>query len=177
MCLLSTVQLLILFNSTEHNSFPSLYPSLLSLKEPSITTIWGKNISFGEIWSIASLCTVFKIRWLLVWCNFIFLVEFFLSCQLHHHQNEHQRDECRAASILPRFVMQFVKYFESGGGAGEKCTIESYSLESAGTVCFICSMTCASIRLSSPYPSIQLRFSLLHKRTLNPWILQHDIIN
>lgn len=118
MCLLSTVQLLILFNSTEHNSFPSLYPSLLSLKEPSITTIWGKNISFGEIWSIASLCTVFKIRWLLVWWNFIFLVEFFLSCQLHHHQNEHQHDECRAANILPRFVMQFVKYFESGGRDG-----------------------------------------------------------
>lgn len=65
-CLLSTVQLLILSTQLNIIVFPSLYPSLLSLKEPSITTIWGKNIVLVKFEASHRCVQFLKIRWLLV---------------------------------------------------------------------------------------------------------------
>lgn len=131
---------------------PAYIPASYLSKSLASLPFGEKHPVLVEIWSITSLCTVFKIRWLLVWCNFIF-GGVFLSCQLHHHP-EWASAWWMVQPVFFRLLCNLWNILKVGRG-GEKCTIESYSLESAGTVCFICSMTCASIRLSSPYPSIQ----------------------
>lgn len=155
------------FNSTERNSFPSLYPSLLSLKEASITAIWGKNISCGEIWSVTSLCTVFKIRLLLVWHHFIFWWDFFCHVSFVVVRINIYIVNAMQPIFFPTLLWNLWNILKVGGG-GRNVKEKPTAWTSQLTVCFICSMTCPSICLSSPHPSIQLCFSFLYKRTLNP---------
>lgn len=59
---------------------------------------------------------------------------------------------------------------------GKKCKIETQSLDSTVNS-LLYSVTYPSICLSSLHPSIQFFFPFMHKRTLNPQMFQHDIIN
>lgn len=165
MCLLSTVQMLILFNSTEHNSFPSLYPasylskSLASLPFGEKTSVLVKfETSHHYVQFLKSDCFLCDVT-LFFWWSFFCHVSFIIIRISINIVNAGQ------PIFFPVLLWNLRNILKVEGG-GEKCTMESHSLDSAGnSLPYLFHDLCIHMFIFSP--SINPTFSFLHKRILN----------